>query len=493
MLYSKKYVADYSRFLIILAWTVEIIAVLIGFTISIVVSVSAYNSFSATDTASLLDGASAVMVAGLPFLLIAVVELCKIPLAFAFMSVRNAAWRSLFMGFVVFLCLITFETMLNGFERNFSNLNRAIDARKNDIESGDAQVALLEKRRAHIVKFTEEELLGEVEDSRTVILDDYTVAAQKINKYTREVLGGINYDFKETLEAEIEKRMDVRDEYYRDWLAEKEAVEERFSVLLLGNISGSSDERDRLLAELTLLKNEMNRAMRDSNFFTRSSTESKYRALVKNKEDQLGRITLGYLGADAIEKQSSMEGQLRQQLEFVNSKYEGRVDDVNDRIAGLKQEVIDRLARNAELESSVVSKAATDKSRFARIRNEQNQGLDDYLSEKQLELEAIANRSFGIDEEVFKLRNRQRVMHSEISHLINQNQIYRLAMYAYGKQSASEVERGMVGVVALIWFGSLALIASVCGVMLALAGFYLRRFSDPNEEGNNPDSVFVDS
>lgn len=48
-------------------------------------------------------------------------------------------------------------------------------------------------------------------------------------------------------------------------------------------------------------------------------------------------------------------------------------------------------------------------------------------------------------------------------------------MYAYGKDSATEVDRSMVGVVALLWFGSLSLIGSVCGVMLALAGFYLRR------------------
>lgn len=48
-------------------------------------------------------------------------------------------------------------------------------------------------------------------------------------------------------------------------------------------------------------------------------------------------------------------------------------------------------------------------------------------------------------------------------------------MYAYGAESPSEVDRQMVGIVALIWFGSLALIASVTGVMLSLAGFYMRR------------------
>jgi hypothetical protein len=39
----------------------------------------------------------------------------------------------------------------------------------------------------------------------------------------------------------------------------------------------------------------------------------------------------------------------------------------------------------------------------------------------------------------------------------------------------------MIGIVAFIWFGSLALIASVTGVMLALAGFYLRRNMRPDE------------
>jgi len=33
----------------------------------------------------------------------------------------------------------------------------------------------------------------------------------------------------------------------------------------------------------------------------------------------------------------------------------------------------------------------------------------------------------------------------------------------------------MVGRVAALWFGSLALIAAVTGVMLSLAGFYIKR------------------
>jgi len=301
LLYSKSHIAKHSRFLIGLAWTVEIVAVIIGLTISVVVAVSAYNSYASNDQVGLLDGTSAVLVAALPFVLVAVVELCKIPLTFAFMSIKHIAWRILFCSFVVFLCLITFETLLNGFERNFSNLNRAIDLRKNEIENAESEVLLLENRRDYVVKFTEDELLSEVDSSREVIDGEYAATVARIDADMRRVLASVDYGFKPELEAEIVRLQDVRDGYYTDWRAETAAVEERFSELLLNNISGSSNERDRLLADLEVLKTEFAQAMASANFFNRTTRENKYRALISEKEAQLGQITTGYLGGRAIE------------------------------------------------------------------------------------------------------------------------------------------------------------------------------------------------
>ena len=498
MLHSKNQVSNYSRLLIALAWTVEGIAVLIGLTISIVVAVSALNSYAGEADVSLLDGTSAIVVAALPFVLIAVVELCKIPLTFAFMSVRNIVWRSMFLAFVLFLCLITFETMLNGFERNFSNLNRSIDTRKNQIESAENQIGLLENRRNFIVKFTEEEVLEDVAVDREEIDSQYRTVAQRIDTNAQQSLREIDYSFQDELEQEITRIQIVLDDYYSDWRDETEAVEERFSTLILGNISGSSDERDRLLAELEALKAEFAESMATATIFNRATRENKYRALIKDKEDQLGVVVSGYLGGTAIEQQSTMEAQLKQQLEFVNNKYTGRIADANERIDLLKQEIEQRLQNNSDLENNVLSRAAQDKARFATIRNTQNQEVDDYLAGKMVELDQIADRSFGIDEQIFEIRNNQRRLQSEINHLINQNQIYRLAMYWDNEDSATDVERGTVGIIALLWFGSLSLIASVCGVMLALAGFYLQRFIGTGEPMTDPgmsapENIFVDA
>ena len=482
MFYSHHTLLKNARLLITLAWTVEVIAVLIGLTISIVVAVSAYSSFASEGDVGLLEGSSSILVAALPFVLIAVVEICKIPLTFAFMAVRNRLWRGMFLTFVLFLCLITFETMLNGFERNFSNLNRAIDTRKNNIESAEQAVGLLENRRAYVVKFTEEDLITELDAEQVIIDGQFNDAAGKIDRNTREVLSNIDYGFQGELTEEIARLELVRDKYYDDWREETEAVEERFSTLLLQNIGGSASERDRLLAELDTLKREFDQAMATANFFNRSQREQKYRGLIREKEQQLSVITTGYLGGDALEKQSTMEAQLKQQMDFVNSKYTRRIDEIDTRVAELKTEIETRLAANAELETSVVSKASSDKARFARIRAEQITELKAYEEGKRAELEIIAERAFTIDEEIFTLRNEQRSLQSEINHLINQNQIYRLAMYFTGKESATDVERRSVGVVALLWFGSLSLIAAVCGVMLALAGFYLRRAVESGEE-----------
>ena len=481
MYYTKNNVSKYSNLLIKLAWTVEIIAVLIGLTISIVMGISAYDAFSSSDSSGFLAGISAILVTSLPFVLIAVVEICKIPLVFAFMSVKNYFWRSLFIGFVLFLCLITFETMFNGFERNFSNLNRSIDERTNIIANNDAAKLLLEERRDYIIKFTEEELEAELDILRNEIENTFNTATNSINKATTAALNKISYEFEQELTDKIDELMIIRDNYYSDWATETQAVEERFNALLIGNISGSSEERERLLEELQVLKDEFSNALDAAGFLTRAGVERKYRALIATKEKQLETITTGFLGGDAITKQSTMQAQLKNQIDFVNSKYERRIQEINNRIDDAKQSIIDKTAENEDLKNAIYTKDSREKQIYFKVRSEALIQIQQYEDEQRLKLEEMAQKSFGIDEEIFDLNNDNRIKNSEINQLMNQNQVYRLAMYAYDISESSNITKQMLGTVALLWFGSLSIIAAVCGVMLALAGFYLRRFDGSME------------
>ena len=196
-IYSQSQVSYYSDFLIRLAWVVEILAVTIGLTISVVMGLATYHSFEQSGGAGFVEGTAAILVTALPFILIAVVELCKIPLVFAFMAVKSMFWRSLFLVSVLFLCLITFETMFNGFERNFANLNRAIDERKLENANFESEKKLLEMRRAQILKFTEEELIAEVTENRTLINESFEAQTAEINAQVRSELAAIDYSFEQ--------------------------------------------------------------------------------------------------------------------------------------------------------------------------------------------------------------------------------------------------------------------------------------------------------
>jgi hypothetical protein len=176
-----------------------------------------------------------------------------------------------------------------------------------------------------------------------------------------------------------------------------------------------------------------------------------------------------------------MQAQLKNQIDFVNSKYERRIQEINNRIDDAKQSIIDKTAENEDLKNAIYTKDSREKQIYFKVRSEALIQIQQYEDEQRLKLEEMAQKSFGIDEEIFDLNNDNRIKNSEINQLMNQNQVYRLAMYAYDISEGSNITKQMLGTVALLWFGSLSIIAAVCGVMLALAGFYLRRFDGSME------------
>ena len=408
-------------------------------------------------------------------------ELCKIPLTFAFIAVESTSWRLLFLFFVLFLCLITFETMFNGFERNFSNLNYAIDTYKNQIEDLDAEEELVHWRMDRVQTFTQEDLVQEIDQRQGEIDAVYAASVTSARNNAEKAVAGIDYSFRDEIPQEIEALMRRRDTYYEQWSVEREGIENRFSGLLLDNISDSRGEKERLLAERNALQVEMADALAAANFLTRSTVENKYRTLISEKDQRIADITEGYLGGDAIVQQSQMEGQLKGQLAFTAAKYQGRIDDVNKLIEDQQALLMER---DADVQSTLVGAeqaAQSSINRFFAVKKSNEQVLEAYSEERQAELDVIMQSVYVLEDKVLALRNAKRKAATKINHLINQNQIYRLAMYAYGTDRPSDVDRGMIGIVAFIWFGSLALIASVTGVMLALAGFYLRRNMRPDE------------
>ena len=99
-----------------IAWAVEFLAVTIGLAIAWAMS---YAAFSEVQDPT-LDTYIKAVTGALPFVVIAVIELTKIPLAMGFYMAKGR-WQYLFLFAMLALVCVTFETMFTGLEINLSN------------------------------------------------------------------------------------------------------------------------------------------------------------------------------------------------------------------------------------------------------------------------------------------------------------------------------------------------------------------------------------
>ena len=105
--------------LIKFAWGVEFIAAATGLLIAGLVALSTYQDITQEGDA-ISHAYLSTFLGALPFIMVAVVEICKIPLATAFFHTSQRVWKSIFLIGLLLLMCITFETVMNGFERNFT-------------------------------------------------------------------------------------------------------------------------------------------------------------------------------------------------------------------------------------------------------------------------------------------------------------------------------------------------------------------------------------
>tara|TARA_B100001057_G_scaffold366846_1_gene370214 strand:+ start:667 stop:2388 length:1722 start_codon:yes stop_codon:yes gene_type:complete len=156
--YPKSQTTDMGKKLYVLAWVIEILVVLAGLFTALIM----YYSTG--------DNTAAGMSIALTFFIAAIAELTKIPLATAFYYAVRIRWKSFFLIGLVLINILTFETIINGMQRNFSsqtseiktlqyelsslvsvriNSARNLVSEKNKVQD---EISIIEKNRQEIIK-----------------------------------------------------------------------------------------------------------------------------------------------------------------------------------------------------------------------------------------------------------------------------------------------------------------------------------------------------
>ena len=184
----------YGKQLVYIAWGIEIVAASIGLFIGISSALSTIEYYNNLEAGTIVGNTfTNVFIGAAPFIIIAAVELTKIPLALGFYRAKKVLWRSLFIVTLGLLVFVTFETMFNGLERNFSATEQTIKAPKAKYDEREALLVNIEKRLEEInsrnLDIIDEEYVikfNDIEQERnsqiSALYDSRTEEQSKINE-----------------------------------------------------------------------------------------------------------------------------------------------------------------------------------------------------------------------------------------------------------------------------------------------------------------------
>ena len=477
--------AAIGKFLRRFAWAFEIAAVTIGLAISIATMMSNFEEMNSYRDTGLNWGDWAnIFIAAIPFVMVAMVEITKIPLVGVFYKTTSRLWKSVFGACLVFVAAITFESAFNGFERNFAALMYSIDAPKKEIVTADQRIEKLAADRENLTSLSLESIEAEYNQRYDELFSQTNQQKTEIQDQVSGLRASIQTEYVEELRKELDNARTERSRLISQQDAELNRITADYANQA-GNISDQLDSERRSLQgqlaqerqRLLKMEEDAQREIADSNFFTKKGIEESWG---KKIQAQSGVVASLRNRLNAGAGNSSLSNVQRQESEAK--------DSVRARFSALiktQEQKIERLSR--EIAKSVGSKEKEIEGNVA-VYQEQLKSLDSQFQEQLAIIQANRDESYvrlgnneklvaDIDAKLDALQTRRIDLVQEINEKVAGNQIYRMATWTTNKESAADVERDVVGLVAAIWFGSLAALIAIMGIFLALGSYVI---TDPS-------------
>ena len=199
---------NWGTYLIRMAWVIEILAASLGLIIAWSMGFQTYETLIANgkefSTANLFD----VVLAGLPFIMVAAVEILKIPLCLVVYLNTKLRVRIIFSIVLLGVTTLTFETLATGFERQFHNIKTSVNIEEDKLLDINNSISLLEKQINNIGANTSDGIRDEIEIRRGVIEETYRaskMAKEEQIETLRDSGSGTLVDQKKTLEGQLKR------------------------------------------------------------------------------------------------------------------------------------------------------------------------------------------------------------------------------------------------------------------------------------------------
>jgi len=461
----------YGKRLIAIAWSIEIVAASIGLFIGISSAISSISYYESLEGSDAIIGSTFTntFIGAAPFIIIAAVELTKIPLALGFYRTKRLGWRLLFFVTLLMLVFVTFETMFNGLERNFSALESKIQEPRRGFQEQNAKLTNINTALLEV-------------NSRTVeqIDDDYLL---KTNKATEESRNRIT-ELSDSRNKSIQKVTDNKSSLLESYTS-------------ISDSRGTQQKVERIRADIKKVEDDAISLIQAENERVNLQVEA-IDIAIQNIEDNMTSELLngGFFGKGAIRataEEKTMQRIDEKQIITKARKVEiSKIEEKRDTFVSTKRlELVkaeDELTKAQGKDSGDIEKgtSAYDKQidseyeYWGGLIEEENSSLDrriKNLEKEKAELKSLQRKREesipSLESERLNIRQEIVSLENKINAAARENNIYRITGRLYDHESAADIKVEELKVVTSIWFGSIAFIAAVVGAVLALAGFVL--------------------
>jgi len=460
----------WGKKLLYAAWVVEIIAAFIGLMIAWSMGIQTYEVYTADGQDFPIGKTFDLFLAALPFIMVASVELLKIPFSYLIYINTNKKVKRVFSVVLVLVTLITFETLSLGFERQYANMTTEVDIPRDKLAVIDNLIESKKKRLEEKELFSIDSINREVEGRRLEIENSFNDEIINLDNRKRDYEASKDSDLikqKTFLEQDREAQIKARNAHIEELVrAQKEQSKEERA-----DLREQKKENSRQIRILTEEKKDLEKNIIDKNkslglfsFLGGNPDIVKWSARIKNINNQIDRMR-----AQNVTMIASSSKNLRVETDQIRDEYSAKLDKINQKISGINK----KLARNTQFKSEIENIVILKQNRQKKYSKEKAE-IAGYMAKEIDKLQLKDSEIDAIKLEIGPLEDEKIELENQVYSAYSGTQIYRLARTIYGVERGKLISEERIALVAKVWFGSLAAIVSSMGIFLAFGAFILK-------------------
>ena len=461
-----------GKTLIKFAWAIEIFVASTALAIALLMLLAQGQSGAAISTVQNAFGDFKVdnLILSIAFLVVAIMELTKIPLATAYYYSVRLTWKIIFLLALLAVNFSTFETMVTAFELRYHSMSTVVDDIRNDIEKVQINLETLGENaddaeiKNNIKIFRED--IAKMDEKKNEVLDNFNKSLKDIEDRRIAAIKLAGDKYNQTVQALTDKA---------DRGAPQIEQNNRKIDDLNNNISDLKKENDQKATRIDQkridIRNVPNNIFSNNDELEKSRIQDEIDDLKEEIKDNKNQIASNQDQIDELFNQNQgLVGQnsntAQKQIDNAKKQYDDEVNIANDTARNSINLITQR--KDNEIES---------------IEAEKNSFRENTLQPEQDRLNKLQSDKENVDERRKDLLNEKALLEDELNKAAKNNQIYRMAEkinvvadWFTGNERAKGqiITQGELDRAFWIWFGGLSIVLSIIGTLVAFAGLHLQ-------------------